>query len=70
VISWLQNSLFTFSSYRYDTEAKQLYALPGACTAPPPFPGGWHWHERDDVKKWGAEIAKTKVRQPYTFECS
>ena len=50
----------SFAAGNAHTEATKLYALSGACTGPPPFPGGWHWRERDDVKKWGAEISKTK----------
>ena len=37
-----------------------MYSLPGACTGPPPFPGDWHWHQRDYVKKWGPDVSKTK----------
>lgn len=50
----------SFAGGNGHAHATRLYALPGACTGAPPFPGGWQWRQRDNLKKWGAHAARTK----------
>jgi hypothetical protein len=86
------------SSFAYNFNLRRYNSVPGACTGPPPFPGGrachillatspetqetgvqcalddvagdtwhalsggWHWHERDDVAKWGPEVGRCRLK--------